>query len=253
MVAPYQAYAICTSPRSGSTLLCKLLADTGAAGNPKSYFHPPSTGEWLRYFDLQVDATAPERQVLGEIFRAAIARGTRGGIFGFRLQRHSFPFFMERLRILHPRRSLDAERFHDAFGRTLFIHLTRHDKIEQAVSYVKAQQTGLWHAAPDGTELERLSPAKEPTYRFDAIRTCVEEVTTFDREWESWFQSQAIEPLRIAYEDLSVAPHDSLAEVLEALGLAGRAADAVSPGIAKLADETNRDWVARFRREYASG
>lgn len=40
----YRAYVICTSPRSGSTLLCKLLAATGQAGKPKSYFHKPDLG-----------------------------------------------------------------------------------------------------------------------------------------------------------------------------------------------------------------
>ena len=30
----------------------------------------------------------------------------------------------------------------------------------------KAQQTGLWHIAPDGTELERVAPAQEPHYDF---------------------------------------------------------------------------------------
>ncbi|MEM1201062.1 MAG: Stf0 family sulfotransferase, partial [Pseudomonadota bacterium] len=33
-MAGFDAYVICTSPRSGSTLLCKLLAPTGIAGKP---------------------------------------------------------------------------------------------------------------------------------------------------------------------------------------------------------------------------
>ena len=41
-MAKYESYVLCTSPRSGSTLLCKLLAATGVAGNPDSYFHRPA-------------------------------------------------------------------------------------------------------------------------------------------------------------------------------------------------------------------
>ncbi|MBT6203829.1 MAG: sulfotransferase, partial [Rhodospirillaceae bacterium] len=44
-MARYQSYVICTSPRSGSTLLCSLLAATGLAGNPCSHFHDPSISE----------------------------------------------------------------------------------------------------------------------------------------------------------------------------------------------------------------
>ena len=153
-MAKYDSYIICTSPRSGSTLLCKLLAATGVAGNPDSYFHRPSISDWLADLGLTRKRSVPERELLEAIFRAAIAKGTLGtGIFGLRLQRHSFDFFTEKLAVLYPEHSNDVERFQAAFGRTLFVHLTRRDKVAQAVSYVKAQQTGLWHAAPDGTEL----------------------------------------------------------------------------------------------------
>lgn len=70
------------------------------------------------------------------------------------------------------------------------MHLTRRDKVAQAVSYVKAQQTGLWHAAPDGTELERLSPPQEPAYDASEIRTRFEEVTAHDHSWERWLPSR---------------------------------------------------------------
>lgn len=31
---PVEAYVICTAPRSGSTLLCRMLGATGIAGQP---------------------------------------------------------------------------------------------------------------------------------------------------------------------------------------------------------------------------
>jgi len=140
-MAKYDSYIICTSPRSGSTLLCKLLAATGVAGNPDSYFHRPSISDWLADLGLTQKASVPERELLEAIFRAVIAKGTLdAGIFGLRLQRHSFDFFTEKLAVLYPEHSNDAERFQAAFGRTLFVHLTRRDKVAQAVSYVKAQQ-----------------------------------------------------------------------------------------------------------------
>ncbi|MCX2724359.1 Stf0 family sulfotransferase [Roseibium salinum] len=244
----FDSYVICTSPRSGSTLLCKLLAATGIAGKPGSHFHEPSLQSWLDHFDLSFEPSRREPEILADVFRAAIAKGSGStGIFGLRLQRHSFEFFIRKLAVLHPHQTSDRQRFETAFGRTLFIHLTRQDKVGQAVSCVKAEQTGLWHLAPDGTELERLAPPQEPVYDREELRVCYDRFTAFDQEWRSWFETQAIEPLRITYEALASDSSGALREILARLGVNPAAADGVSPGVAKLADETNRDWAARFR------
>ncbi|MGK9287127.1 Stf0 family sulfotransferase [Sinorhizobium meliloti] len=249
-MSKFDSYVICTSPRSGSTLLCKLLAATGVSGNPGSYFHRPSVSEWLAYFGLAPEASAPESDTLAMIFQEAIAKGRLDtGMFGLRLQRHSFDFFVQKRAVLHSEPAGDLKRFEAAFGRTLFIHLTRLDKVQQAVSHVKAEQTGLWHMAPDGTELERLAPPRVPVYNAEDIRACYDRLTTFDRDWNNWFDMQGIEPLRITYGALSSDPIETLREILGQLGLNRGAASGVVPGVAKLADETSQDWAARFRLE----
>ncbi|OLP45641.1 Stf0 family sulfotransferase [Rhizobium oryziradicis] len=246
----YASYIICTSPRSGSTLLCKLLAATGVSGNPGSYFHRPDLSDWMADCNLMPDPSLSEAEMLEAIFRAVQAKGSLDtGMFGLRLQRHSFEFFMEKLRVLHPGHDSDLQRLEAAFGRTLFIHLSRLDKVEQAVSCVKAEQTGLWHVAPDGTELERVAPVKEPVYDAAEIRATYDRFTDFDLGWKDWFEAQGIEPLRITYTTLSEDPVGCLRMILEALGVDADAANGVVPGVAKLADATNRDWVMRFRAE----
>jgi LPS sulfotransferase NodH len=243
---------ICTSPRSGSTLLCKLLAATGVAGKPGSHFHEPSIASWLDYYKLEADADADEapRDTLVRIFDAAVARGSGGtGMFGLRLQRHSFEFFVEQLGLLHPGLPNDRDRFEAAFGRTLFIYLTRPDKVAQAVSCLKAEQTGLWHVAPDGTEIERNAPPAEPQYDGAGLRRLYDEFTGFDAAWPKWFETEGIQPLRIRYDELSADPQAALRRVLVELGLDPAAADPVVPGVAKLADRTSAEWVARFRAE----
>ena len=37
-MAPTHTYLICATQRSGSTLLCELLKQTGVAGRPEEYF-----------------------------------------------------------------------------------------------------------------------------------------------------------------------------------------------------------------------
>lgn len=94
------------------------------------------------------------------MFAAALFRGRAGGaLFALRLQRHSVPFFSAQLARLYPDPSTDLARLTAAFGRLRFIHLSRGDKLAQAVSYVKAQQTGLWHRGADIAAKTGVSPA----------------------------------------------------------------------------------------------
>lgn len=249
-MARYKAYIICTSPRSGSTLLCKLLAATGVSGNPDSLFHSPSVFEWMRYYKLSADQFATELDALRAIFHAAHRQGTGNTkIFGLRLQRHSFDFFMQQIAVLSPKRSSDLERIQAAFGDTLFIHLTRHNKLEQAISFVKATQTGLWHVAPDGSELERVSAPQEPVYDAREIAARVAEFKAYDKDWNAWFAKEKLVPLRLSYDELSADSAGSLARILDKLGLDWKTGQHISLPTAKLADGTSRIWAKRFLSE----
>ncbi len=242
------SYVICANPRSGSTLLCRLLAETGVAGNPHSYFHRPEINAWAQAMNVPLPDTASEVETLSAIFEAVQEKGRGGtGVFGLRLMRKSFDFLMEQIDRLHPGLPSDAARFDAAFRQPYYIYLTRTDKVAQAVSLVMAEQTGLWHKAPDGSEIERTAPPKEPVYDADAIGKYVEELTSYDREWIQWFECEGIVPIRVTYEDLATDPSGTLRRILEELGLDGAVAMGARPSVAKLADEASRVWVERFR------
>ena len=140
----FKSYVICTSPRSGSTMLCRLLSAAGNAGSPDSYFHESNLDTWLADYGFRKEQFTSKVEAAAAVFQAALAQGKgKSDIFGLRLQRHSFDFFVDQWRLLHPSCFSDKSRFEAAFGKTLFIHLTRENKLEQAISYVKAKQTGL--------------------------------------------------------------------------------------------------------------
>lgn len=246
----FDSYIICTSPRSGSTLLSRLLRATGCAGRPDSYFHAPSLSDWLSYFDLRCEDFSSTEDAISATIGAARKQGrSAADLFGFRLQGHSRRFFLQQLALLHPDVTTDAARIGAAFGRTLFIYLNRDNKVEQAVSYVKAQQSGLWHKHADGSELERLSPPAPPIFNREEIARRVIEFETLDHEWHSWFASEGITPLTISYDDLSKAPQEVLGKVLQALGLDPDLAQGVETPTAKLSDATNRGWVRQYVAE----
>ena len=243
----YNSYIICTSPRSGSTLLCKLLEKTGKSGNPNSHFHNPSLSSWLETYQLHTANFPSKQQALSAVFDAAIKKGTGDtGVFGLRLQRGSLDFFMQQTCVLYSGMQSDSERIEAAFGHTLLIYLTRSNKLDQAISLVKATQTGLWHKASDGSELERLSEPQDPYYDADAISHHLKELTELDAAWRAWFQHEQLQPLEISYDELSRDPLEVLGRVLSELGLEKEMARGISSPTAKLADTTSRTWADRF-------
>ncbi len=247
----YRSYIICTTPRSGSTFLCKLLAATGMAGVPDSYFHRPSVERWLQSQGLKRADFATEETALAAVFASVRRAGTRDtGLFGLRMQRGSFDFFLRQVARIYPDAPDDAARLEAAFGPTLYVYLTRRDKLAQAISRVIAEQTGLWHRAADGSELERLSDPKPPTYDAEAIANSLAELSSLDATWTKWFEQSRIRPLRVTYEDFALDPAPTLAIVLKALGRDPALAEGIVPPTARLADATNQAWATRFRAEW---
>ncbi|MEP3947307.1 Stf0 family sulfotransferase [Ascidiaceihabitans sp.] len=237
----YDSYIICTTPRSGSTMLCALLEQSKVAGAPQSYFHQPSLTKWCAGLGLPSD-THPRK-----IMACARKLGMAGSnISGIRMQRHSFGFWAEQLKTLFPSNTTDAERIARAFGRTRFLFLTRLDKVAQAVSLVRADQSGLWHRNADGSERERLAAAKPPQYDETKIATELSNLVAQDMAWKTWFAAENIDPLYISYDALSANPCAVVGEILGDLGLDMKAALNLRPATMQLSDDTNKEWIARF-------
>ncbi|WP_220443965.1 Stf0 family sulfotransferase [Pararhodobacter zhoushanensis] len=247
MKQPAPSYILCTAPRSGSTLMCSLLAASGAAGAPESYFHGPSVSDWAAEVGLNVVPGDDSLPTLRTVFAAIRRVGEAGtGVFGLRLQRGSVATAMTQLDRLFPGHATDADRLNAAFGAPRYVHLRRADTLGQAISRVRAEQTGLWHRRADGSELERLAPPAEPVFDRARIAAALAQGERLTAEWDDWFAQQGIVPLRLSYEDLSADPQATLARVLGHIGQNPARARGVAPGTARLADAVSDDWRARF-------
>jgi len=233
-------------------LLCKLLASTKAAGDPHSFYRRQDVLEWAEEWNLPARDTMSDLEFHTAYLDAAITAGKGGtGIFGLRLMRENLDELSANLDQIFPKLPSDKARLEKAFGHVLYIHLSRENKLAQAISLVKAQQTGLWHVAPDGTEIERVGPPGEPRYDFQRIKQEVDELEAYDVAWNIWFAAQGITPLRIGYERLSADPAATLLGICEVLGAPSPNAQDVRPRVAKLADETSLDWMRRYRLDAA--
>ena len=241
------AYIICTTPRSGSTLLCDLLTDTKVAGQPNSFFRRESFVEWAQYFGINCSGWAKPHLFDAHYLSAAIRYGSNDtGVFGLRLMWESLDALSGRLADLFPDIASDRERLATAFDNPCYLYLVREDKVAQAISHQKAEASGLWHAHPDGSERERLSAERPLRYNRSEISRLVARHEADDACWVQWFKSQDINPMRITYESLAQNPVSIVTDVLQALGADPQSAVGLEPRTARLADARSARWYERF-------
>ena len=127
----YKSYIICTSPRSGSTLLCQLLTNTNVAGVPNSYFHKPSLTNWMEVHGIAPNSLGNRSETLEAVLKKAHKTGpAETGMFGLKLQGSNLNYFMDQLKLLHPEQNSDVERVNTTFGEAAFIFLSRKNKLE---------------------------------------------------------------------------------------------------------------------------
>jgi LPS sulfotransferase NodH len=241
------SYFICSTPRSGSTLLCDLLKQSGVVGRPNSFYRAQSIGDYVERWGLEPGAgLAFERRYLA----AALQEGSGDtGMFAMRLHGLSLFELLGRLAMLYPGERTDAARLAAAFGTPLYIRLRRRDKVAQAISRVKAEQSGLWHRHADGGERERVKPDEAPVYDAGKLSAVIAETVEHEAVWDAWAAGQGIAPLEVSYEELSADPAGTLGMILSALGRDPAIAARIGVQTARLADAVSVEWAARYRAE----
>jgi trehalose 2-sulfotransferase len=249
----FSAYVLCSTPRSGSTLLCDLLASTDVAGRPHSYYRREDAAYWAQLWDVpepyRVGDPVFESAYLAAMLRYAT---NRTGVLGLRLMRSSLADASMRLDCAKGGHANIAAHFAQAFGPTLYVHLSRRDKLAQAISWLRAEQSGLWHRAADGTERERTSPPQAPIYDAKRIAALRNQLEGDDQGWNEFFAARRLHPLRLTYETVSSDRQSALATILLALGRDPGACGKMAIQTSILADAESLDWAERFRRETSS-
>lgn len=239
---------LCTSPRSGSTLMCDLLAGTGVLGSPATVFAAKYMSEYAQEYGLPEAVQADPQGHFPAYLEGVIQAGSSSnGRFSTRVQGWAFPELQQWLGELHPEQTRDAERFKAAFGPSLYLHLTRRDKLAQAISYTMAEFKGIWHRHADGSIREGEIIDTAPPYDAMRIRSNLDALSAQDDTWRAWFEAEGITPLTVTYEDLAENPRAALARVLTACGEDAALAEQVEVKTTKLADAVSQDWAERFR------
>jgi LPS sulfotransferase NodH len=218
-----RGYAICTSGRSGSNLLCQYLSSTGVLGNPLEYFN----GSGRRLFGYPEYPDDPSGQI-GWILTEGT---TPNGIYGLKV----FPAQVEQAE--------KSIRWTELLPNLRFVLLKRRDILGQAISAVRALQTEQWRSS---------MPARGPA-RYDGAQI-YERLQFAARDyarWDIFFARKAVAPTIIAYEDLLTDPQSAVDQVADIFGLRGQARVASERIDLKIQrDATTEEWRARFLDEY---
>jgi LPS sulfotransferase NodH len=219
-------YLVCSAPRSGSWLLCTGLASTGLAGRP---------AEFLSYPYAEAYRRRTGRLRLPEYWQFLLQRRTSpNGVFGMKIH---FDQFARNLK--------DAEaqqEFLEQFDRLIF--MTRRDKLAQAVSFLKARQTRVYHVAL-GESGENTGVA--PDYSFSQIAEKLSNIAAQEALWLSLLSQCREKTIAVEYEDLVSDYVGTLQKVLIALDL-GDAVAAVNPipQVLRQHDRINSAWEEQF-------
>ena len=239
MLFPDHAYIVCSTQRSGSTYMCRLLASTEVAGNPQEYFearaetglppHPgfflaglPRTGAGVRDDPRPTDPPTYSDLRLVDGWRAHLERTFRlgttpNGVFATKLMWNQLSDLEQHATALPELAGLTgAELLDRLFGGPRYIWVRRRDKVRQAISLWRALQTRIWRRERPIDE----GGGAELQYSFEAIEHLRRRLSIDDEAWGRFFASSGIEPLELSYEeDVEPRPADAVSSVLAHVGV----------------------------------
>ena len=209
---PTISYLICTTPRSGSNLLCEALAETGVAGKPGEFFWRDFQPAWSKEWAVSDPS---------DYLHKAIDHGsTANGVFGAKLMIYGgyIEDVVDVIQRLPEHKGADvsvAELFARAFPNLHYVWLTRRNKLRQAVSHVRATQTGVW--VKDKQPGDSLT--KGPEFDFDALDRAVQETVMQEAAWQELMSGAGISPLVVVYEDFVISIRETVKSILQFLGV----------------------------------
>ncbi len=239
---PRRCYCVCAVARSGSNLLTDGLHETRRAGRPKQFFLQKNEAAYIERHGLHPKGFADYVRAI------QCASATSNEVFGFKLMSWYLDGFLTRLRETGefgngttPLRELMPSAFPDL----RLVHIFRRHKLRQALSKVRAAQTGLWKIRSD-----KPSEVPEPKFEPDLIEQSLAEIAYLEKLWEDFFTEIGIQPFRIEYEALCQDYEQGVRSVLDYLEISLPKDLPIGPPVTvRQADALSQDWEKRILSE----
>ncbi len=239
----HTSYAVCAVQRSGSSLLCEALKNSGLAGTPEEYFlYHEDENSWENGWWAQKHGVTSQSGYIDLVLEKGT---TPNGVFGTKLMWNYFPNVIRYLQRLPDYTGLAAPQLlYKLFPNLHFIWIVRGDKVRQAVSWAIAAQTDIYAA----WQAEVRSPTQEPVFDFTLIDNLHRLVIEGERGWQSFFVACSMTPFKIVYEELVTAYEATTLQILDYLQVPYP--DNLVFGERKMkkqATSLNEEWAQKYR------
>lgn len=175
-----KAYLIAMTPRSGSTLLCDLLSNTGLAGKPNEFLNPNYIIQRLPKYS--------DKNSLAEVFSKSIDYTmSKNKIFGIKASYYQAEPFIE------------SNLFDKLLPNIKIINLFRRNILKQAISLFIAAETNFFHTGDN--QSNRDQKLKELDFNKTKIFTRVKEIYDEEVGWIRFLDKRTYSYMKLFYED----------------------------------------------------
>jgi trehalose 2-sulfotransferase len=212
-----QHLLLCATHRTGSNVLEQYLKASQVAGRPREYYSP----DLAKDFAKQKQLPDPEQSFIA-YHRAILERWTTSnGIFAAKIMwRH--------VQAIHDQVAVDPAGIAYARGTPwetitalhpapMVVHVTRRDKVRQAISMLRAKQSGLFSTVHLDKGVKQATNPGE--YDFHLLHYHVEKFAKEDAAWVALFREHGVPVQTIVFEEFVKDPQTQTVALLEALGL----------------------------------
>lgn len=122
--------------------------------------------------------------------------------------------------------------------------------LAQAVSWLRAEQTGRWVIGGNGEISGNSGNGQTPVFDAGAIRRFLDMIEEHNVAWQAWFTSWGIRPHDVSYEHLDDDMVVTTRGILEFLGIdAPDRASAITAAHRRKADELNRRRIEQYQAQ----
>jgi len=241
MNSPIKSYRIWHANRSGSTLLCQLLEDTGIAGKPGEHFTLHGESSLAEKFNAQTYT-----ELVNKVWSVGT---TPNGVFADKATAHyqgHHDIITEICQLGGVEMTENYEEiWKDIFPNCKHILIIRTNKVRQAVSWWKAIQDDQWHIIGDQKRTKQAA-FYEDKYNPDALRHLFKEAVIRDIANQEYLTNNDLNFITITYEDLVNDPNRIINTVMSYLEIEPPI-DLPKFRYQKTANEVNEEWVERFK------
>ncbi|MEL6172654.1 MAG: Stf0 family sulfotransferase [Pseudomonadota bacterium] len=216
------------TPRSGSSWLADILAQSQGFGRASELFNPNF---------IPKAASALQSDTLDDYIYAARRRLAVGGVFSFEITMHQLNVVFE-----------GPEDFHQRFGNSHMVWLVRRDIVAQAVSLAKMVNVKIDHS-PRFSDADVWAADREFSYSNKAIANWIRHIRRAEIKTEEYFFRHGIRPLRLVYESMTNdGPLHTLRTIASHTGVYLPEDITIIEQHRKIGTRQNEEFAAIFRR-----